>query len=59
MTHILEKTMPDAMRTGDPAKYRKAVRSGYLPARLLATEPARRPEMVFPEPHGDILTLDR
>jgi hypothetical protein len=29
-TQILEKTMPNSLRTGDPEKYRKAVGSGYL-----------------------------
>jgi hypothetical protein len=29
-TQILEKTMPNALKTGDPEKYRKALGTGYL-----------------------------
>ena len=29
-TRILEKTMPNSLKTGDPKKYRKALGTGYL-----------------------------
>jgi hypothetical protein len=29
-TQILEKTMPNSLKTGDPKKYRKALGTGYL-----------------------------
>jgi hypothetical protein len=29
-TRILEKTMPNSLKTGDPDKYRKALGTGYL-----------------------------
>jgi hypothetical protein len=29
-TQILEKTMPNSLKTGDPKKYRKALGTGYV-----------------------------
>ena len=29
-TQILEKTMPNTLKTGDPRKYRKTLGTGYL-----------------------------
>lgn len=29
-TQILEKTMPNSLKAGDPKKYRKALGTGYL-----------------------------
>jgi hypothetical protein len=36
-TQILEKTMPNSLKTGDPEKYRKAVGTGYLIGGLILT----------------------
>jgi hypothetical protein len=34
-TQILEKTMPNSLKTGDPTKYRKALGTGYLIAGII------------------------